>query len=288
MLTVVAWIALPPASQADLADDFLQITGSTPWIGVSAVRLPFRTFHPQGMAKSGDRIYLSSVEVVDRAKAEGVGHLFEIEIDGQLRRSIKLGEGPIHHPGGIDTDGTHLWVPVAEYRPGGATIVYRVDMKSFEASAVFRFDDHLGAILYDSTDHQLVGVNWGSRRFYRWAMNGEGTAPIDPEHPESLMNSGHYIDYQDGLHIKGTIFALFGGLSQYRPGGEAFALGGIDLIDLTTLRAVHQVPVKLWVSPTLAMTNNPFWAESVAGGLRFYFVPEDNDSRLFVYDVRLR
>ncbi|MEK7795648.1 MAG: DUF6454 family protein, partial [Candidatus Hydrogenedentota bacterium] len=226
LVSVVAGVALSPAGSADLADGFLRITKSTTWTEVSAERLPFRTFHPQGMVKSGDRIYLSSVEVVDRANAKGVGHLFEMELGGKLLRSIKLGEGPIYHPGGIDTDGSHLWVPLAEYRPGGTTIIYRVDMTTLEARAAFRFHDHLGAIVCDTTNHQLVGVNWGSRRFYRWAMNGDGTAPIDPEHPESLDNSSHYIDYQDGFHIKDSVFALFCGFSQYRFGGGAFALGG--------------------------------------------------------------
>jgi hypothetical protein len=36
------------------------------------------------------------------------------------------------------------------------------------------------------------------------------------------------------------------------------------------------------------MTQNPFAAEPSEAGLRFYFVPEDDKSRLFVYDVAAR
>jgi hypothetical protein len=34
------------------------------------------------------------------------------------------------------------------------------------------------------------------------------------------------------------------------------------------------------------MTHNPVWIESpVAGGLRAYFMPEDDRSTLYIYDV---
>lgn len=33
------------------------------------------------------------------------------------------------------------------------------------------------------------------------------------------------------------------------------------------------------------MTQNPFYAETIQAGLRFYFMPEDDSSRLFIYDV---
>ena len=32
----------------------------------------------------------------------------------------------MYHPGGIDYDGRHIWVPVAEYRPNSRSIIYRV------------------------------------------------------------------------------------------------------------------------------------------------------------------
>ena len=33
----------------------------------------------------------------------------------------------MYHPGGIDYDGRHIWVSVAEYRPNSRSIVYRID-----------------------------------------------------------------------------------------------------------------------------------------------------------------
>ncbi|MCL4177176.1 MAG: hypothetical protein KJ072_05465 [Verrucomicrobia bacterium] len=44
--------------------------------------------------------------------------------------------------------------------------MYRVDPRSMEAVSVFAFADHLGALVYDGPRRALVGVSWGSRRFY--------------------------------------------------------------------------------------------------------------------------
>ncbi len=64
-----------------------------------------------------------------------------------------------------------------------------------------------------------------------------------------------------------------------------FRLGGIDLIDLALSRPIHQVPVPLWTASRLAMTQNPVWLEPTATGLRAYFMPEDDVSTLYMYEV---
>ena len=33
------------------------------------------------------------------------------------------------------------------------------------------------------------------------------------------------------------------------------------------------------------MTHNPTWFEATSGGLRAYFMPEDNTSTVYVYEV---
>jgi hypothetical protein len=34
------------------------------------------------------------------------------------------------------------------------------------------------------------------------------------------------------------------------------------------------------------MTENPFWMETTAAGLRAYFMPEDERSTIYVYDLK--
>ena len=58
------------------------------------------------------------------------------------------------------------------------------------------------------------------------------------------------------------------------------------LVDLGDGRPLHQVPVLLWTAGGLDMTHNPVWIEPSAAGLRGYFMPEDDRSTLYIYDVR--
>ena len=60
----------------------------------------------------------------DRDTGEGVGHLFKLNMKGNLIADLTLGEGSMYHPGGIDYDGQSIWVPVAEYRPNSRAITY--------------------------------------------------------------------------------------------------------------------------------------------------------------------
>jgi hypothetical protein len=269
-----------PDARAIVADRVQTLTRASSWTLVASVPIGFRTFHPQGMVKIGETLFVSSVEVIDRDAGKGVGHLFKIDMAGNLLADLRLGEGAMYHPGGIDYDGHDIWVPVAEYRPDSRSIVYRVDPATMKAVEVFRAADHIGAIVHDTDDHTLHGVSWGSRRFYRWTLRGIGKGPT--------LNPSHYLDYQDCKYA-GRRRMLCTGVTEIRqtPESAPFRLGGIDLVDLDDGRPLHQVPVLLWTAGGLDMTHNPVWIEPRAsGGLRAYFMPEDDRSTLYIYDVR--
>lgn len=279
---------------------FKSLNKSTKWKLVGATRLNFRTYHPQGMVKIGKHFYISSVEKIapveefktpqdgyDRTQGKGIGHLFKFDQKGRLIRQTTLGEGPIYHPGGIDYDGKYIWVPVAEYRPNSRSIIYRVDPAGLEAIEVFRFNDHIGGIVHNTESHTLHGVSWGSRRFYTWKLDqwiGSSSLSEVPEY-EMKLNGNHYIDYQD-CHYIGDQYMLCSGLNKYSiPNVERIAFGGLELVDLGLQVAIHQVPVVCWVKPDLVMSNNPFFSEVHGNHIRFYFVPEDDESRLYTYDA---
>jgi hypothetical protein len=284
-------------AQIQLAERVMQLTRGSTWRQVASLPLAFPTHHPQGMVRVGDRLFLSSVEIIeatqrypaprdglDRSPGRGRGHLF-----GRLQRQIVLGEGDVYHPGGIDYDGRFIWVPVAEYRPNSRAIVYRVDPATLQATEVLRAADHIGGVVRDTDSNTLHGVSWGSRRFYRWTLDAALRATDAGEPPERLrtLNPAHYIDYQD-CHFIGAHRMLCGGLVEYRraPDAPIFALGGLEIVDLSAGRPLFQVPVLQWTARGNAMLRNPFWAEPHEAGLRFWFVPEDDaDSRLYVYDV---
>jgi Family of unknown function (DUF6454) len=271
-----------------LTERVTALTRESAWKLTASVPIAFRTFHPQGMVKIGETFFVSSVEVRNRDAGEGTGHLFRIDKTGHLVTDLRLGENAIYHPGGIDYDGQNLWVPVAEYRPDSRSIVYRVDPETMEATEVLRFADHIGAIVHNTDDHTLHGVSWGSRRFYRWTLGRDGNVTNAGTPPERLrtLNTSHYLDYQDCKYVGGRRM-LCAGVTELRPTPNAppFRLGGIDLVDLVDGRPVHQVPVLLWTAGGLDMTHNPVWLEPSATGVRGYFMPEDDKSTLYIYDV---
>ena len=282
ILTIAAVIAAGSAVQSNprsiVADRVMTLTRASTWTLVASVPIAFRTFHPQGMVKIGDTLFVSSVEVIDRDAAKGVGHLFKIDKAGTLVGDLRLGEGPMYHPGGIDYDGRHIWVPVAEYRPDSRTIVYRVDPATMNATEAFRAADHVGAIVHNTDEDTLHGVSWGSRRFYRWTIGGAARGVT--------LNTSHYLDYQDCKYA-GSRRMLCTGVTEIRQTRDApaFRLGGIDLVSLADGRPLHQAPVLLWTAGGLDMTHNAVWIEPSAAGLRAYFMPEDDRSTLYIYDV---
>jgi hypothetical protein len=289
-LIIPLLVGLGQAEEKPSLDETHRIPQEQDWHLVRELELLFPTYHPQGLVRIGDRFFLSSVQVSDppressgensgssRTSGEGVGHLFSFDLDGRLLDKVQMGEGTIYHPGGIDSDGEWLWVPVAEYRPDSKAIIYRVNPETLEAESVFRVDDHIGAVACESGD-TLLGVSWGSRRFYRW----------DIEDGKTLLqkiNPSFYVDYQDCVGL-GTAGVVCSGLKVHtRPSGERFTLGGIDVIDPRSYTPSWQVPVTRTTRDGSILTRNAFFIEPADEGWNLYFVPEDDQSVLYIYNV---
>ena len=299
VLITAALLGGAPVEQPALPAVIGKLSRSSVWTLERSVPLTFPAYHPQGMVKIGDRLFVSSVEVkvptrrgekrsdgFDRDPGEGVGHLFEVTMAGGLIADQILGEGTIYHPGGIDFDGTHIWVTVAEYRPNSRSIVYRIDPATRKATEVFRFADHLGAIVRNVDDNTLHAVSWGSRWFYRVALDANGRPANANAAPASLRtaNPSHYVDYQDCKYAGGRRMLCTGIADVPRPtGAPAFQLGGVDLVDLASGLPVHQVPVGLMTPGGVSLTRNTSFFETTASGLRAYFLPEDDKATLYVY-----
>jgi hypothetical protein len=302
-LIAVAVLVFQADPRSALGDRVSKLTRDSAWKLVASVPIAFRTYHPQGMVKIGSTFFVSSVEIqiatrrfpqpnggFDRDTGGGAGHLFKIDGSGKLIADLKLGERSIYHPGGIDYDGQSIWVPVAEYRPNSRSIVYRVDPQRMTATDILRFADHLGAIVHDTDDNTLHGVGWGSRRFYRWTLDEKGRVTNADVPPEKLrtLNTSHYVDYQDCKYAGAHRMLCTGVTEMWPPSAAApFRLGGMDLVDLHDGRPLHQVPVPLWTPGGMDMTHNPVWIEPTGSGLRGYFMPEDDRSTIYVYEVTL-
>jgi hypothetical protein len=303
-IALALWLTGIPVAPSDavVGDRFTTLTRASTWTLERAVPITFPAHHPQGLLKIGERLFFSSVEVTtpprrgaggdgfDRDTGRGVGHLFEVSMAGALVADVVLGEGPIYHPGGLDFDGKDIWVPVAEYRPNSRSIVYRVDPATRTPVEVFRFGDHLGGVAIDTDDRALHAVSWGSRWIYRFALDRAGR-PTNAAAPISTLrtaNRSHYVDYQDCKYA-GQRRMLCTGIADLSGagGGRPLSLGGIDLVDLVTAAPLHQLPVGLRTPGGQSLTRNPSVFEAAdGGGVRAYFLPDDDQATLYVYRIQ--
>jgi hypothetical protein len=282
-----------------LAGAFQQLTRSTPWQLVDRISLDFETYHPQGLVAVGDRLVMSSVEVIeapvrypepidgyDRSPGRGIGHVFVMTRDGELIRDIVIGEGPegtIYHPGGIDFDGQYVWVPVAEYRPDSHAIVYRIDPQTYEVTEEFGYRDHVGGVVVDRVTDEVHGVTWGSRRLIRWDERGRVR--------DVALNGSHFIDYQDCAYVASRKQLCGGVAGLATAGGGSYELGGLALIDLRDNAMIHEVPVVGFSAAEHSITRNPVLVELDGDTVRLTAAPDDGEevagTELLVYEAEL-
>ena len=243
-------------------------TGTPTWQQTSKLKLNFPTFHTEGIAYSQDHIFLSAVQIIeptvkfptpqngfDRTPGKGIGHLFVMDKAGNLQKDIILGEGDMYHPGGIDFDGTNVWVPVAQYRPNSSAIIYRVDANTLDVHKQFEVKDHFGGIVMDKQTGHLVGNTWGSRRFAEWDLQGKQLSTWE--------NPNYFIDYQDCQYVPNSKM-LCGGITNLpqTPAaggtGATYELGGMAMIDLKSRSVIRDVPFQQWSTAGHVATRNPF------------------------------
>ena len=278
-----------PGQGADsvLVRDFTAVTRDTVWLRTGTLRLNFPTYHTEGLAMAGGHIFLSAVQIIeptqkypapvdgyDRTPGKGIGHVFVLDQQGHLQRDITLGEGDMYHPGGLDTDGMSVWVPVAQYRPNSSAIIYRIDAQSLAVSELFRVQDHIGGIVYDQVSGHLVGNNWGSRRFYEWNTQGRST--------DSWNNPTFFIDYQDCQYVPSRKM-LCGGVANLPQTptaggtGAVYELGGMGLIDLRTHDIVYEVPFQQWSTAGHVVTRNPLKLAAADNQLTLWAAPDNGE-----------
>ena len=284
-----------PSGLTAESEAFTRVDRTTQWEQVQKLKLEFPTFHPQGMSLVGDKIFLSSVEILeptvrypspvdgyDRSTGKGRGHVFVIDRQGKLLKDIVLGEDTIYHPGGIDFDGEKVWVPVAEYRPNSKSIAYTINPDTFQVTEQFREADHVGGVVADQKTNRISGVSWGSRKLFTWNSQGRllGTG----------SNPSHFIDYQD-CEYAGAGHQLCSGVTGLKTAeGTPFELGGLALTELSSGRVIHEVPFQKFSTAGHSMTRNPVALESEGDVLRLFAAPDDGEevagTELFVFEAR--
>jgi hypothetical protein len=274
-------------TNASLADAFNGVDRNTNWQQTSKLKLNFPTYHTEGIAYSQDHIFLSAVQIIepttkfptpqngfDRTAGKGIGHLFVMDKAGNLQKDITLGEGDMYHPGGLDFDGTNVWIPVAQYRPNSSAIIYRVDASTLDVHKQFEVKDHFGGIVMDKQTGHLIGNTWGSRRFAEWDLQGKQLSAWE--------NPNFFIDYQDCQYVPNSKMLCDGitNLPQTPAAGGSSAtyeLGGMAMIDLKSHSVIRDVPFQQWSTAGHVATRNPFKMTTDGNHLTMKVAPDNGD-----------
>jgi hypothetical protein len=249
---------------------------TTTWTQVDELPIRFDAGHPQGMARIGREWWISTADITSRR-----GFVLTVDRDGALVTRTPVGDATRFHPGGMDYDGSSLWVASSEYRPRSSAVIERlVPDGSSTPEFIFRVDDHVGAVVRLGARGDLVGWTWGSRRFLRWRVDGSVVAEV--------RNPGQFIDHQDGQWL-GDDLVLCGGVATFDLADGPRAIGGIGLLRGTDLTMVCEAPFPKYSPATgRAATQNPIWAEVDGDAMVVHLLPDDGRGSILSYATPLR
>ena len=100
------------------------------------------TYHVQGVEFDSKFVWATSVDTPHQK-----AYLHEVLLaTGQLLRQVEVEDGIRFHAGGISSDGSSLWIPVAEYRRNSSSVIQRRSKRTLALEFQFSVPDHIGCI----------------------------------------------------------------------------------------------------------------------------------------------
>ncbi|PTB75311.1 hypothetical protein M440DRAFT_1336180 [Trichoderma longibrachiatum ATCC 18648] len=297
------------ASDGETIIKLFQTLGrTTVWKSIANISFQGDTFEPEGLVRLGpDRYVISCGEYTehtrkyphpingtDRTPGKGFAHLMVYNGKGErIADATITREGDEeYHNGGIDYDGRWIWGTLAQYRPNSTANVYRADPYSLKPQTVLRYHDHLGAIVHDTTKNTITALNWGGRNASIWALGNKVRADCCPQQQEpgsTIRNPSYFVDYQDCKWLgrrefyHGASVMLCSGVATLDDG---YSLGGIALVDAESMQPLAEVPITLKSLRGVRMTQNPVDVSVEDGKLRLYWLPDQRNSTLYVYEAQ--
>jgi hypothetical protein len=295
------------ASECDVIVELFQNLGrTTVWNLVDTVKFEGDTYEPEGMVRIGDDRYFVSageytvptvsygnntiINGTDRTAGAGFAHLIVFDGNGTRIADATLTEiGAVeYHNGGIDYDGEYIWATIAQYRPNATATIVRIDPRTLSPTQILHTNDHEGGIVHDTLTDDIVTLNWGSRNASTWNLHQKfKTPPSDTPALKVTRNPSYYVDYQDCKFLghprafDGRGVMLCSGVATI----STYNLGGIAIVDLETMLPLAEVPVTMTSELGVAITENPVDVAVVDGKLRLYWLPDQHNSTLYVYEA---
>lgn len=306
-------LALPAASYADeIAEAFANLGRTTIWKSIQNITLEGDTYEPEGMVRLGnDRFYVSTTETIntptsygnntvingtDRSPGSGFAHILLFDSNGsKIAQATYTQAGDImYHLGGIDFDGERIWGTIAQYRPNTTARVVSFDPQTLKETSYFEYRDHLGGIVHDTGANEVYCLNWGARNASKFAVpsscdSGSKTGGFVPA-VKVTRNPSYFVDYQDCKFLgRPRLYdrrptMLCSGLTDYGSGANKFQLGGVAIIDLETMLPL-EVPITGLSALGVVLTQNPMDVAVVDGKLRFYWLPDQHNSTVYIYEA---
>jgi hypothetical protein len=299
------------ASKSDqIVSLFNNLGRTTVWNLIQKTKFNHDTYEPEGLVRIGpDRYFVSCGEYTaptvsygnntiingtDRTAGSGFAHLMVYDGSGQriADATLTMPGAAEYHNGGIDYDGQFVWATLAQYRPNSTAHVVRIDPRTLEATTVFRVEDHQGGIVHDVQRKQLTTLNWGSRNASLWSSEGPFASLSEYSEPlKRIRNPSFFVDYQDCKFLghpavyENRPVMLCGGIAGYASPAPGFILGGITIVDMLSMIPLAEVPITLTSDLGDPIAENPIDVDVVDGKLRFYFLPDQHNSTLYVFEA---
>lgn len=146
------------------------------------------------------------------------------------------GDVVFDHPGGIQSDGTRLWIPIAESRRNGRSRIRAYRLDGFLAERLlmpeleFAVDDHIGALAVSAEKGLLFGASWDTESVYIWDLKGRLRQKLGGK-DLSARGWASLVDGRPGLAVQDWKFV----------DGNLVASGLISLPDTTPTRSVSRL-----------------------------------------------
>lgn len=281
-------------------------SGTKNWKQIAELDLGRQTYHPQGIIVLGNRVLLSTVETKFVAMGEkawliaydmtpGNNSIREIWRHG-FDEAKKVNQC---HPGGMDTDGNRVFIPLAVYRKGYpskiisypvTTLTQNVDPGE-PKSIIAEFTDHIGGVAI--TGSNCSAINWGTNKIYSANLKGSHQEFEQIEFSgiiEGRSGFERVHEYQDCKGIDEGI-AICGGKTKSVDGQSP---GVIDIIKIEgnryeVLRRIIVPPVSGGIIPTFNTLDVQVAKRSnTETTLHFFFAPNNMpNTKLRIYEVKV-
>jgi hypothetical protein len=197
----------------------------------------------------------------------------------------------LDHPGGIQSDGKRLWVPIAESKPRSHSIIRAISIATLNGESApkteveFAFNDHIGALAVASERRLLLGANWDTEKIYVWDFEGHLRRTLAGTEMRNrvlgLSELGGGVAVQDWKIIDDRLFAS--GLWKTRSLDPASSKSRFLIFKNFLETDFHARTVRLPLHKGVELGRE---AMAISDGF-VYFLPEDLGSSNRLFRIRL-